>query len=131
MSAATQKTQAGANGARPRVLVKEKIGDPGVALLREHFDVDVLAGWSAEELDARIGEYEGILIRSATKLDSGLLGKAQRLRAVGRAGVEKEYVDVEAATRRGIVVMNTPGGSNVTTAEQGVAMLMALARSIP
>ncbi|HXO06939.1 MAG TPA: hypothetical protein VN880_02850, partial [Solirubrobacteraceae bacterium] len=77
-----------------KVLVAEKIGDSGVDLLREHFDVDVASGWSAAELDARIGEYDGILIRSATRLDRGLLDKAQRLRAVGRAGVGVDNVDV-------------------------------------
>ena len=88
---------------RAKVLVAEKIGDPGVELLREHFDVDLGAGWSREELAERIGGYDGLLIRSATKLDGELIDKAQRLRAVGRAGVGVDNVDV-AATKRGIVV---------------------------
>ncbi len=114
-----------------RVLVAEKIGDSGIDLLREHFDVDVGAGWSTEELDARIGEYDGILIRSATKLDSGLLDKAQRLRAVGRAGVGVDNVDVDAATKRGIVVANAPQSNVITAAEHTMALLLALARNVP
>ena len=115
----------------PKVLVAEKIGDSGLDLLREHFDVDVGAGWSAEELDARIGEYDGILIRSATKLDRELLGKARRLRAVGRAGVGVDNVDVDAATKRGIVVANAPQSNVITAAEHTMALLLSLARNVP
>ena len=115
----------------PRVLVAEKIGDSGVDLLREHFDVDVASGWSAEELDARIGDYDGILIRSATQLDRGLLDKARRLRAVGRAGVGVDNVDVAAATKRGIVVANAPQSNTITAAEHTMALLLALARNVP
>ena len=99
----------------PRVLVAEKIGDSGIDLLREHFNVDVGVGWSREELEDRIGEYDGVLIRSATKLDAPLIARAARLRAVGRAGVGVDNVDVEAATKRGIIVANAPQ-SNVITA---------------
>jgi D-3-phosphoglycerate dehydrogenase len=114
-----------------RVLVAEKIGESGVALLREHFDVDVETGWSRDELAARIGSYDGILIRSATKLDSELLGHAAALRAVGRAGVGVDNVDVTAATKRGIVVANAPESNVITAAEHTMAMLLALARNIP
>ncbi len=114
-----------------KVLVAEKIGESGVALLREHFDVDVGAGWSSEELDARISAYDGILIRSATRLDRGLLEKATRLRAVGRAGVGVDNVDVAAATKRGIVVANAPQSNVITAAEHTMALLLALARNIP
>jgi D-3-phosphoglycerate dehydrogenase len=111
--------------------VAEKIGQSGIDLLREHFDVDVGADWSAEELDARIGDYDGILIRSATQLDRGLLGKAKRLRAVGRAGVGVDNVDVDAATKRGIVVANAPQSNVITAAEHTMALLLALARNVP
>ena len=85
---ATESLSAGAQAdGRPRVLVAEKIGDSGIELLREHFDVELGVGWSREELAERIGEYDGILIRSATKLDAELIARATRLRAVGRAGV--------------------------------------------
>jgi D-3-phosphoglycerate dehydrogenase len=111
--------------------VAEKIGDSGIDLLREHFEVDLGAGWSAQELDERIGEYDGILIRSATQLDSGLLQKATRLRAVGRAGVGVDNVDVAAATKRGIVVANAPQSNVITAAEHTMALLLALARNVP
>jgi D-3-phosphoglycerate dehydrogenase len=114
-----------------RVLVAEKIGDSGVDLLREHFDVEVANGWSREQLAERIGEYDGILIRSATKLDSELIEKATRLRAVGRAGVGVDNVDVAAATKRGIVVANAPQSNVITAAEHTMALLLALARNIP
>jgi D-3-phosphoglycerate dehydrogenase len=114
-----------------RVLVAEKIGESGIDLLREHFEVDLGAGWSAEELDERIGEYDGILIRSATQLDSGLLEKAKRLRAVGRAGVGVDNVDVAAATKRGIVVANAPQSNVITAAEHTMALLLSLARNVP
>ncbi len=120
-----------ASEGRPRVLVREKIGDSGVALLREHFDVDLGLDWSEEELAERIGAYHGILIRSATKMTAELLGHATSLRAIGRAGVGVDNVDVEAATRRGIVVANAPQSNVVTAAEHTMALLLALARNVP
>jgi D-3-phosphoglycerate dehydrogenase len=119
------------DGGRPRVLVAEKIGDSGVQLLREHFDVELGVGWSREQVAERIGEYDGILIRSATKLDSGLLARAARLRAVGRAGVGVDNVDVPTATKRGIVVANAPQSNVITAAEHTMALLLALARNVP
>ncbi|HEY2398239.1 MAG TPA: phosphoglycerate dehydrogenase [Solirubrobacteraceae bacterium] len=123
---------AGANDEpRPRVLVKEKIGESGVNLLREHFDVDLGVDWSEEELGERIASYEGIVIRSATKMTGELIERADRLRVIGRAGVGVDNVDVEAATRRGIVVANAPESNVVTAAEHTMALLLALARNIP
>ena len=116
---------------RPRVLVAEKIGDSGIELLKQHFDVDVGADWAPEELAVRIGDYDGILIRSATKLDASLLERAGRLRAIGRAGVGVDNVDVPAATKRGIVVANAPQSNVITAAEHTMALLLALARNIP
>ncbi len=115
-----------------KVLVKEKIGDSGVELLRSHgFTVDIGTDWSQDELEARIGDYEGLLIRSATKVDADLLAKATNLRAVGRAGVGVDNVDVPAATKRGVVVANAPESNVVTAAEHTLALLLALARNIP
>jgi D-3-phosphoglycerate dehydrogenase / 2-oxoglutarate reductase len=122
---------AGANSARPKVLVKEKIGDSGVNLLREHFDVDLGIDWSDEELAEKIGDYDGIVIRSATKMTAELIGRATRLRAIGRAGVGVDNVDVPAATKRGIVVANAPESNVVTAAEHTMALLLALARNVP
>jgi D-3-phosphoglycerate dehydrogenase len=114
-----------------KVLVKEKVGDSGVELLREHFEVDLGVDWSEQELQQRIGEYEGILIRSGTKMTAELIERAGRLRVIGRAGVGVDNVDVDAATRRGIVVANAPQSNVVTAAEHTMAMLLALARNIP
>ncbi|HTP23563.1 MAG TPA: phosphoglycerate dehydrogenase [Solirubrobacteraceae bacterium] len=116
---------------RGRVLVAEDIGNPGVELLRAHFDVELGIGWSREQLAARIGEFEGILIRSATSLDAELLGRGARLRAVGRAGVGVDNVDVGAATKLGIVVANAPQSNVITAAEHTMAMLLGLARNLP
>lgn len=114
-----------------KVLVAEKIGGSGLELLREHFDVELGVGWSRDELAERIGDFDGILIRSATKLDAGLIERADRLRAVGRAGVGVDNVDVEAATKRGIVVANAPQSNVITAAEHTMALLLALARNVP
>ncbi len=116
---------------RPKVLVKEKIGDSGIALLREHFDVELGVDWSAEELVERIGGYDGILIRSATKMTAEMIAHGARLQVIGRAGVGVDNVDVEAATKRGIVVANAPESNVVTAAEHTMALLLALARNIP
>jgi D-3-phosphoglycerate dehydrogenase / 2-oxoglutarate reductase len=115
-----------------KVLVKEKIGESGVELLRSNgFTVDIGIDWSQEELEQRIGDYEGLLIRSATKVDADLLAKATKLRAVGRAGVGVDNVDVPAATKRGVVVANAPESNVVTAAEHTLALLLSLARNIP
>ena len=116
---------------RVRVLVAEDIGDPGVALLRQHFDIELGLGWSFEQLAERIGEFDGILIRSATRLDAELLARAERLRVVGRAGVGVDNVDVAAATKQGVVVANAPQSNVITAAEHTMAMLLALARNLP
>jgi D-3-phosphoglycerate dehydrogenase / 2-oxoglutarate reductase len=114
-----------------KVLVAEKIADSGVSMLRERFDVDVATGLSPEELADRIGGYDGILIRSATKLTSDLIARADNLKVIGRAGVGVDNVDVEAATKRGIIVANAPQSNVITAAEHTVALLLALARNVP
>ena len=114
-----------------KVLVKEKIGEPGVALLRAHFDVDLGVDWTADELAERIGEYDGVLIRSATQLDAALIDRARSLKVIGRAGVGVDNVDVPAATKHGIVVANAPQSNVVTAAEHTMALLLALARNVP
>ena len=116
---------------RTRVLVAEPIGETGVELLRGHFEVELGIGWAREQLAQRIGEFDGILIRSATKLDAEMLERAGRLRAIGRAGVGIDNVDVHAATKRGILVANAPQSNVITAAEHTVALLLALARNVP
>jgi len=116
---------------RPRILVKEQIADSGVELLREHFDVDLGADWSDEQFRERLPGYEGILIRSATKMTEELIELGTRLRVIGRAGVGVNNVDVAAATKRGIIVVNAPQSNVVTAAEHTFALLLSLARKIP
>jgi D-3-phosphoglycerate dehydrogenase / 2-oxoglutarate reductase len=111
-----------------KVLVREPIAEAGVALLRERFDVDVDYDGDLAE---RIGEYEGIVVRSKTKLTADLIGLADRLRVIGRAGVGVDNVDVDAATRRGIVVANAPESTVISAAEHTIGLLLALSRNIP
>ena len=115
-----------------KVLVKEKIGDSGVQLLRDAgFDVELGTDWDDGELERRIGEFDAILIRSATQLTAELLERADRLKVVGRAGVGVDNVDVDAATKRGVVVANAPQSNVITAAEHTLAMLLALVRKVP
>jgi D-3-phosphoglycerate dehydrogenase / 2-oxoglutarate reductase len=116
---------------RLKVLVKEEIAETGVELLREHFDVGLGADWSEEEFRQRLPEYHGILIRSATKMTAELIELGTNLRVIGRAGVGVNNVDVEAATKRGIVVANAPQSNVVTAAEHTMALMLALARHVP
>jgi len=111
-----------------KVLIREPIADAGVELLRSKFEVDVATNGDLAEL---IGEYDGIVIRSATKLTADLIERAERLRVIGRAGVGVDNVDVPAATRRGIVVANAPESNVISAAEHAVGLLVALARNIP
>ncbi len=113
---------------RPRVLVREEIAEAGVELLRAHFEVDVD---SETDLASIVDRYEGIVIRSATKLTAELIERAERLKVIGRAGVGVDNVDVDAATRRGIVVANAPESNVISAAEHTVGLLVALARNIP
>src|SRR4051794_12528752 len=115
-----------------KVLVKEKIGDSGVELMRSAgLEVELGVDWEDGELERRIGEFDGILIRSGTKLTADLIERADRLKAVGRAGVGVDNVDVDAATKRGVVVANAPQSNVITAAEHTMAMLLALARNVP
>jgi D-3-phosphoglycerate dehydrogenase len=115
-----------------KVLVAEKIGDSGVELLRAAgLEVELGVGWDRAGLENRIAGFDAILIRSATQVDADLLAKADRLRVVARAGVGVDNVDVEAATRRGVLVANAPQSNVITAAEHTMALLLALARNVP
>jgi D-3-phosphoglycerate dehydrogenase len=111
-----------------RVLVREPIADAGVDVLRSDFDVDVDFDTPLEEI---VGDYDAIVIRSGTKLDESLLAKATHLRVIGRAGVGVDNVDVDAATRLGILVVNTPESTVVSAAEHTIGLMLALSRNIP
>ena len=116
----------------PKVLISDKLSPQAVEMFKNRgVEVDIKTGLSEEELLKIIGEYDGLAIRSATKVTVKVLEAATKLKVVGRAGIGVDNVDVKAATARGVVVMNTPFGNSVTTAEHAVAMMMALARDIP
>jgi D-3-phosphoglycerate dehydrogenase len=114
-----------------RVLVKEKIADTGVDLLRSKFDVDLGLDMSDEELREKIGSYDAILIRSATKMTPELIELATNLKVIGRAGTGVDNVDIPAATRRGIIVANAPESNSVAAAEHTLALGLALFRNVP
>ncbi|MBI3801337.1 MAG: phosphoglycerate dehydrogenase, partial [Deltaproteobacteria bacterium] len=116
-----------------KVLITDPLAQQGLDRLSAYADlaVDLRPGLSPEELVRQIPPYEGLIIRSGTRVTKDALAAATNLRVVGRAGIGVDNIDVEAATKRGIVVMNTPGGNNVTTAEHALSLLLALARNIP
>jgi D-3-phosphoglycerate dehydrogenase len=115
----------------PRVLVKERIADAGVELLRREFEVELGLDWDDGQLAERIGDFDAILIRSGTKLTAELIDRAGRLRVIGRAGTGVDNVDLAAATKRGIIVANAPESNSVAAAEHTLAMALALCRNVP
>lgn len=116
-----------------KVLVTDSLAPQGVDVLRQARGIEVVerAGASPEELLDLIGDAEGLVIRSGTKVTAEVIARAEKLRVIGRAGIGVDNVDVAAATARGIVVVNTPEGNNVTTAELAIALMVSLARHIP
>src|SRR5207249_4265043 len=116
----------------PRVFISDKLGGNGIELLKSSgLEVDFRPGLKGKELQDAVQTADGMIVRSETKVTAELLENPGKLRAVVRAGVGVDNIDVAAATRKGIVVMNTPGGNTVSTAEHTVTMMMALARHIP
>ncbi len=117
---------------KPKVLISDKM-DPNAARIFADMgcDVDVITGETPEQLIARIGEYDGLAIRSSTKVTKEILAAATNLKVIGRAGIGVDNVDIPAASAQGVVVMNTPFGNSITTAEHAIAMMFALARQIP
>ena len=114
-----------------KVLIPEKLADPGIELLRKEFEVDVLLDLSAEDLLERIGEYDGLIIRSATQVTAGVIERADNLKAIGRAGIGVDNIDIEAATKRGVIVANAPESNTVAAAEHTLGLMLAAARRIP
>jgi D-3-phosphoglycerate dehydrogenase len=116
-----------------KVLVSDNLGGVGIQMFEEEdgLSVDVKTGLTPEELESIIHEYHALVIRSATKVTESLLDKAKQLKVIGRAGIGLDNVDIPAATKRGIIVMNTPGGNVVTTAEHTIALMLSLTRNIP
>ncbi|NDA19130.1 MAG: phosphoglycerate dehydrogenase, partial [Alphaproteobacteria bacterium] len=116
----------------PKVLISDKLSPYATKIFEEHgIEVDVKHGLTPDELKAIIGDYDGLAIRSATKVTREILDAATNLKVVGRAGIGVDNVDIAAATKRGVIVMNTPHGNSVTTAEHAITMMLALARQIP
>jgi D-3-phosphoglycerate dehydrogenase len=116
-----------------KILVADDLEAAGIRLLEREagFQVDVKTGLSPDALKSVISGYDALVIRSGTRVTEAVIKDAVRLKVIGRAGIGLDNVDIPAATRRGIVVMNTPGGNAVTTAEHTIAMLMAMSRNIP
>ncbi len=116
-----------------KVLVSDNLSELGVQIFRDApgIEVDVKVGLSPEELIATIPDYHGLVVRGATKVTAQVIAAADNMKVVGRAGTGLDNVDIRAASKRGIVVMNTPGGNSVTTAEHTVSMMMSLVRNIP
>ncbi len=116
----------------PKVLISDTMSPLAENCFRARgIEVDVITGQSPEELAAIIGDYDGLAVRSATKAKGDIIAKAGKLKVIGRAGIGVDNIDIAAATEKGIVVMNTPFGNSVTTAEHAISMMLALARDIP
>jgi len=114
-----------------KILVADPISDKGVAILRKEHDVDVRLKLTREELIAAIPGYDALVVRSETKVTKAVIGAADNLKVIGRAGVGVDNIDVEAATKKGVIVLNAPEGNTIAATEHSVAMMLALARNIP
>jgi D-3-phosphoglycerate dehydrogenase len=114
-----------------KVLIAEPVSEEGIDILRHHAQVDVKPELKPEELISIIGDYEALVVRSQTKVTAKVIAAGKKLQVIGRAGVGVDNVDVEEATRRGIVVVNAPTGNTISAAEHTIALLLALARHIP
>jgi D-3-phosphoglycerate dehydrogenase / 2-oxoglutarate reductase len=124
----------GGNIMAPRVLISDSLSPAAVAIFQQRgveVDFQPSLGKDKEKLAAIIGDYDGLAIRSATKATAAIIENAKRLKVIGRAGIGVDNVDIAAATARGVIVMNTPFGNSITTAEHAIAMMFALARQIP
>jgi D-3-phosphoglycerate dehydrogenase len=116
----------------PRVLIADKLSPAAVAIFKDRgIETDTKTGLTKDELIAVIGDYDGIAIRSGAKLDKDVIAAAGKLQVIARAGIGVDNVDIPAATAKGIIVMNTPFGNSITTAEHAIAMMFALARQLP
>jgi D-3-phosphoglycerate dehydrogenase len=116
----------------PKVLISDELSDRAAEIFRERgLEVDVKTGLKPDELKAIVGDYDGLAIRSATKVTAEIIAAADKLKVIGRAGIGVDNVDIPTATGRGIVVMNTPDGNSITTAEHTIALILSLARQIP
>ena len=115
------------------ILISDKLADEGMNILKavKDFKVDCKFGLSPEELKTIIKDYHGLIVRSGTKVTADILDAADQLKVIGRAGVGMDNVDLKAATKKGVVAMNTPSGNTTATAEHTMSMILALSRNIP
>jgi D-3-phosphoglycerate dehydrogenase len=114
-----------------KVLITDRVADIGIQILRKYADVDIQRGLTAQQLQSIIGDYNVLIVRSQTKVSSDVINAAENLQVVARVGVGVDNINLDAATRRGIIVINSPEGNIVSTAEHTIAMLFALVRHIP
>src|SRR5579883_547022 len=116
----------------PKVLISDELSPRAVAVFKERgIETVVNTKLTSDELRQVIGEFDGLAVRSATKVTKPVIDAARKLKVIGRAGIGVDNIDVPAATQRGIVVMNTPHGNAITTAEHAIALMFALAREVP
>jgi D-3-phosphoglycerate dehydrogenase / 2-oxoglutarate reductase len=116
----------------PRILISDQLSPAAVAIFKDRgVDVDVKVGLEKDALGDLIADYDGLAIRSATKVTAKIIERAKRLKVIGRAGIGVDNVDLAAASAKGIIVMNTPFGNSITTAEHAITLMLALARQIP
>ncbi len=114
-----------------KVLVSDSLSEEGITKLQQHFTVDVSTGLSEDELVEKIRDYDALLIRSGTQVTKNVIDAADKLKIIGRAGVGVDNIDIDAATRKGIIVVNAPEGNMLSAAEHTIGMMMGLARNIP
>lgn len=119
------------NPIQPSVLVCDPLGAAGIDLLRQHATVDVKTGLSEAELVEIVGDYSAMIVRSGTQVTAPVIDAGQKLQVIGRAGVGTDNIDIEAATRRGIIVVNAPTANTIAAAEQAITLMLALARRVP
>ena len=116
---------------RKKVLITDSISEEGIDILRKEAQVDIKTDLKPEEIIAIIGDYDALMVRSQTKVTAAIIEAGKKLQVIARAGVGIDNVDVEAATRCGVVVVNAPTGNTVSAAEHAIALMLALARNIP
>ncbi len=115
-----------------KIFVADDVNEDKLAPLKDAgFVVEKQTKLSPEELAVKLKDFDGVIVRSATKITADIMDAAEKLRVIGRAGVGVDNIDVKAATQRGIVVMNAPDGNTITTAEHTIALLVSMARNVP
>ena len=114
-----------------KVLVADSIAEEGLKTLRDYAQVDIKTGLKPQEIISIIGDYEGLLVRSQTQVTADVISAGKKLQVIGRAGVGVDNIDLDAATKQGIIVVNAPTGNTISAAEHTIALMLCLARYIP